>query len=343
MTLSFGEADAAMVRNLSAAVMVGDSLFLGSDEGATLEWLRPTVDGWGDHEALSLPDLLPAACEDEADIEGLAADDGWLWVVGSHSRRRAKVDPDGDGLMDVVALAELKDSRARCLLARIPLRAEGTLFRPVAEAGRRRAGMLKLGAKGNALAKALRADPLLAPFTSIPSKEGGIDVEGIAVAGERVALGLRGPVIRGHALLLELEVRAKKSGALKLERMCKRLLDLGGLGIRDLKRVGDDLMILAGPTAGLDGPCRVHRWRNWLGEPPQHADLLAVHAPRMLCELAVGRGCDHPEGLALLPDDGAGQRLLVVCDRPSPAQLDAESGALSCAVVRLPDQDVTSG
>jgi hypothetical protein len=337
VTLSFGDADPKVVRNLSAAVVQGNSLFLGSDEGVTIEHLSRRGAGWGDHRAIDLADLLPIDAEEEADIEGLAADAGWLWVVGSHARCRPKVDPDGDGLMDTRALAELKDTRPRCLLARLPLAGEGPDVLPVAQDGKRRAGMLKLGGKGNALAKALRADPLLAPFTIIPSKEGGIDIEGIAAAGSRVALGLRGPVIRGYALLLDLELSAKKSGALKLERFAKRLLDLDGLGIRDLKRLDDDLLILAGPTAGLDGPCRVHRWRNWLGEPPQHVDRLAVHAPELVMELEVGRGCDHPEGLALLPGDGVGARLLLVCDRPSDARLDAATGDLSCAVVTLPD------
>ena len=33
----------------------------------------------------------------------------------------------------------------------------------------------------------------------------------------------------------------------------KHLLELGGLGIRDLCVDGDDLLILAGPTMDLDG------------------------------------------------------------------------------------------
>ncbi|WP_457090403.1 DUF3616 domain-containing protein [Microvirga sp. P5_D2] len=41
------------------------------------------------------------------------------------------------------------------------------------------------------------------PFLSIPSKENGFDVEGLAVREGRISPGLRGPVLRGHAVVLD--------------------------------------------------------------------------------------------------------------------------------------------
>ena len=40
----------------------------------------------------------------------------------------------------------------------------------------------------------------------IPGKDNGIDCEGLAVAGDRVFIGLRGPVLRGWAMIIELQV-----------------------------------------------------------------------------------------------------------------------------------------
>ena len=40
--------------------------------------------------------------------------------------------------------------------------------------------------------------------------------------------------------------------------------DLDGLGVRDLCRHGDDLLVLAGPTMELDGRAAVFRWRRAL-------------------------------------------------------------------------------
>lgn len=42
----------------------------------------------------------------------------------------------------------------------------------------------------------------------------------------------------------------------------KHVLDLDGLGVRDLCPSGDDLLVLAGPTMDLDGPVRIYRWHG---------------------------------------------------------------------------------
>jgi hypothetical protein len=333
--------DDEALQNFSAGSRIGNSLFLAADERAAIDRLTPRRGrSWGNHVRFELSDLLDLADPDEeADLEGLAVEDGWLWVLGSHARTRPKPEKAKDACIDLAKLADLKDTRPRCLLARIPLVEDQDGFAPVSADGKRKAGMLKQTKHGNALAKALGDDALIGPFTRIPAKEGGLDIEGVAVCGGRVALGLRGPVVATHAVLIELEVEAKKSGALKLAGSpVQRLLALEGLGIRDLKRCGDDLLILAGPTTGLDGPCALYRWRGWAGDPPQDETRVRLHRPERLFDIPFGRGVDHPEGLALWDEsDGKARSILVIYDSPSKRRCDTRRNLIDADLFDLPE------
>lgn len=334
ITLRLGEGRGEILTNISAGTRLDDSLFIAGDERADLDRLTLGNGECVEHQRFALADLLPLADPDgEADLEGLAADDEWLWVVGSHARTRVKPEKAKGECVDLDRLADLKDTRPRCLLARLPLVRDGGGWQPVAEDGERRAGMLRQKRRGNAIARALRRDPLTRPFTRVPAKEGGVDVEGIAVCGDRVALGMRGPVIAGHGLLIELRVTAKPSGRLKLaQRPILRLLAMEGLGVRDLKRVGQDLLILAGPTTGLDGPCALYRWAGWADDPPRDPRRVRLHRPERVLELPFGRGDDHPEGLALWEDG----RVLVINDSPSKARLGGGAGTIVADLFALP-------
>jgi hypothetical protein len=332
-----GEGEEPMTHDISAVATIGDTLFLSADECAHVEVLHRQADGgYAEHERLALCSLfaMPDA-GDEMDIEGLAIDDGWLWIVGSHSRTRRKpkknkpLDADAEARM-----AELKDNPNRFFIGRVPLgRLPGEGERYGAAAvdaptdGKRRPGMLAVKAKGNALAKQLRGDPHLAPFLSIPAKENGLDIEGIAVLGDQVAVGLRGPVINGWACVLEFRIKAGKKGALKLDGgYAKRWLELDGLGVRDMKRDGADVLVLAGPTMALDGPSPVYRWRNWAEETER------LVRPERLMTLPYGYQCDHAEAITPWPGSD-GPALLIVNDSPSPGRL--EGGAIRADVFAL--------
>ena len=212
--LRFGHASraAATHTNLSAVRTDGRVAWLAGDETATLERLvaddekEPTE--YGDETTFRLADLVPLPGEDEdeeADIEGLARSGHFLWAVGSHSLRRKQIKPRHTGAKPLKRLARVEGQANRQILVRVPVRDIDGLPCPVPEivvdGERHRAAIL--AGPGN-LRDLLRADDHLAPFLDIPGKDNGLDIEGIAVHGDRVYLGMRGPVLRGWAFVLEL-------------------------------------------------------------------------------------------------------------------------------------------
>jgi hypothetical protein len=295
--------------NLSAIRQSATGLWIAGDETASFEHLTWTGDHFGEQRTFRLADYvdLPAGPDDEADIEGLARANGYLWLVGSHSLKRKRVkSKDPDKAADRLATVVREDNRF--ILVRLPLRDEAP-----------GPGMILAG--GHDLTSHLREDRHLGPFLALPGKDNGFDVEGIAVVSERVYIGLRGPVLRGWAVVLELRLDDAGRRRLRVrEPYRKHFLDLGGLGVRDLCPDGDALLLLTGPTMDLDGPVRVVRWR-----PAARQGVVPEDELETVLELPYGVGCDHPEGLARL-DDG---RLMVVYDSPSPARITPAGGVLA--------------
>jgi hypothetical protein len=342
VTLQFSpDSGEEFAADLSAVAQIGADLWVGTDEGTSVARLSPQEPAvYGGHTAFPLGRCLdlPGGDDEEIDVEGMAAAGGYLWLVGSHSPRRREADsaePSGTP-RQLRRLARVKRGGNRYLLARIPLESTGdsAVLRPVTEDGRH-AGRLPGGRRRNALTDLLAEDEHLARFLRIPGKDNGFNIEGMAVAEERLFLGLRGPVLRGWAMILVVapEPEADDPGTLRLARLegkrryHKIFLDLHGLGIRDLHADGGDLLILAGPTMSLDSDAVVLRWRDGLAT---RGDALV---PRdrfeRLLDLPYGAGStesiDHPEGIALLRD-GRDRSLLVVYDSPGPARRRGPTG-----------------
>lgn len=326
--------------NLSGAACSGPWLWVVGDEQSAIERLRlqpghgPGGLHYAERRRFDLHTLLdlPAADTDEADLEGLAQSDGWLWLVGSHGHKRSKAEGRGEHERDAAALSRVSLDGNRRLLARIPLEPDDNgAPQPVARArDGRRAQRLKGGARRNPLTDLLAADPHYGPLMQVPGKDNGVDIEGIAVMGERVLLGLRGPVLRGWAGLLELALEPGRR-RLKLKALDdagtllrKHFLSLDGLGVRDLHVDGDDLYLLAGPTMALDGDIRVYRWTGAL--PDLRGNRRPVRFVDGLVEslsLPHGRGTDRAEAFCEVPAEfvGGRQAWLVLYDAPGPARL----------------------
>ncbi len=315
---------------LSAVALDGPHLWLACDEGCRLERLsRKGVHAFGAHEVFPLDGLidLPADAETEADIEGLWVDDGWLWLVGSHSVKRGK-PKKGLSSRDVDAkLIKLTRDGNRHLLARVPI----VNGEPTAADGSRKAATIRATDSSSALLDAVRQrDGLLAPFIPLPGKDNGFDVEGLVVRGSRVMVGLRGPVLREWCCILELDVEAEgphlhlrpfKSG----EPYRKHFLKLNGLGVRDLVSLDDDVLVLAGPSMAHDGPCEIWRWKKGM-----KAGKAAPEVTRLLALPQVERA-DRAEGFTVLEQTPRSTTVLVVFDTPAEARLQSGGTVLADA------------
>jgi len=328
--------------NLSGVVLEGDHLWLGGDEGTSID--RMTRDGsgnYGSHIRFELQKTLhlPAPAKEEIDIEGLDVDGGYLWMIGSHSAKRKKAESGKSTAENLERLSKVEIGGNRFTLARVPLNANAE---PVAEHHGLTAARLLGDAGGNRLTAALQNDRHLGAFVprlsagqtveGIPSKDNGFDVEGLAVSGNRVFLGLRGPVLRGWTMVIELRLSAASDAVFGLDSLgasgepyLKHFLQLDGLGVRDLVIHGNDLLILAGPSMDLDGPVFIYLWKDALNAGAEsltwRKDLMKV------VTVPFGDGKDHAEGLALVTN--APVSVLVCYDSPAPSRIvDADEGGV---------------
>jgi hypothetical protein len=328
--------------NLSAVYVEGSTLWLAGDETATVERLEldsPHTPSIADRATtFSLAELveLPGGPDEEVDVEGLARTADHLWVVGSHSLVRKQIKPHHPPEKAFRRLSKVRREPNRFVIVRLAVQAYAD--GPPAPVRATPAGehSALVGARGSVgLTDVLADDPLIRPFLKIPSKDNGFDVEGIAVHGDTVYLGLRGPVLRGWAIVLEVAPHPDPDddGRLVLgelpggSRYRTHLLDLGGLGVRDLCPHGDDMLVLAGPSMALSGPVRLYRWRD--AAATDASRLVRGEDISLVGELPHGAGEDHAEGIALLPGPGPA-RLLVVHDspgqdrRPTPSSVIAD-------------------
>ncbi|MEM1059109.1 MAG: DUF3616 domain-containing protein [Verrucomicrobiota bacterium] len=315
--------------DISTCLRTGDNLWLSYDEDAGIERLtrRPGKRKFGHHEHHPLSEYFELPDQSELDLEALAYEAPYLWFSGSMSLKRGKPDPDDETDAQFAALAEIKQDLNRFNLGRIPcLERDGEfrLYREVEHEGRTlRAALLRGGNASNELRNALLNDEHLGPFMTMPSKDNGFDIEGLAVHGGRLFLGLRGPVLNGHAVIVEIACDERDGellmrpfeGEPRLYR--KHFVDLQGRGIRELNTAAKgDLYLLAGPTMDLDGTVSVCRIPGGLADRTASVERNV----QWLFDTASGGGgpgLDKAEGMAFL----GGGEMLIVYDAPSPKRL----------------------
>ena len=196
--LQFSDEMSKLRDSLSAVLFVGDTLWVASDEATSVERLS-TDDGltFKNHKSFPLDDFIPLPAhgtefDQEIDIEGMDFLDSHLWLVGSHSIKRKKVDTDDTGTDEklIKKLAKTEADGNRFILARIPLiNTNGS--EELVDAAKDpnspnrilRSSNLSASTKSNELTDSLRkaeggkGDIHLSRFLDIPGKDNGFDKE----------------------------------------------------------------------------------------------------------------------------------------------------------------------
>lgn len=318
---------------ISSSLATENNLWLSYDEDAGIERLTSTENGYGYHKHYELFDFfdLPSG-QGEADMEALAYQEPYLWFCGSMSLKRNSPNADDPIEKQLSNLSEIATDANRFSLGCIPcIKKDGSyeLLKEAEYNGKTiKPLMLRGGTKSTELHNALMTDEHLQKFMTIPCKDNGFDIEGLAVHNERIFIGLRGPVLNGYAVILEIGCKefdnelilSKKPDEDKLYR--KHFIDLSGMGIRELNidKKGD-LYLLAGPTMDLDGTISIYKIEG--GLPDQHGSV--IHKPERLFDVARGaeieHGADKAEGMAFLPDG----KVLITYDSPVSERLEGDT------------------
>ncbi|WP_166664642.1 DUF3616 domain-containing protein [Candidatus Thiosymbion oneisti] len=314
------------------------NLWLGNDESTGLSRLKSkTPDVFAKHLYQDLSDRLELPEEDEEiDIEGMDIEEDRLWIVGSHTGTRKKFKPKKDIEDNLERLSQVRLRPNRFLIASAQI--DGGKLKDD------RLTQIPITKEGNALSLALQEDPHLGPFLGtkgeeqhggcqqIASKENGFDIEGVAVREDRLFLGLRGPVLRGWAILLEICLVESTGNRLTLEPIGsdgrhyrKHFIDLKGMGVRELMWYGSDLLILAGPTMDITGLQSIYRLRYAADLTDDSITALDDGRLELLYHLPLMTHGDKAEGLCRYGDSG----LLVVYDAPRSDRLVAKNAILA--------------
>jgi hypothetical protein len=247
----------------------------------------------------------------DADFEGLTAYGNLYFAITSHSRDRKKQDKKITYAKNRKRLtaAGLDDCDARHQVFRFRLNQADEL-----------ADQPNIGD----LMPLIAGDPSLAPYVALPSKENGVDIEGIAATDEYLFVGFKGPVFReNYVPILRLNhdfqpVPSAESGSPLL------FVDLGGRGVRDMTAGPGGIYILAGPNGNEDQSFAIYFWD---GEDQIGGTDHQVRDPDRRCELghfASGK----PEGIAYIGPGDGGERFLLVYDGK---KLQAETVVLAPA------------
>ncbi|HEU0208949.1 MAG TPA: DUF3616 domain-containing protein [Candidatus Udaeobacter sp.] len=272
----------------SAGVASGTSHFIDACDEDNFLRLYPSDTDAQPKMLLDLNQLLGFPKHDggfkECDLEGAARIGDRIYWIGSHSRggKKGKVEPSRQVLFATKVTGADEETKLELI-----------------------------GKPFKALQNALIDDEKLKSFKldvaagKKPEDSGGLNIESLCADGDSLLIGFRNPVPNGKALLVPLKnpTDVIDSGAAPMLGD-PILLDLKGLGIRDMARWRDGFIVVAGDFRDRkEGaqPSRLFQWSGKSGDAPTplNGDLKDLNPEGLV---VYGEGADAR--LQLLSDDG---------------------------------------
>jgi len=235
--------------NLSAVAILDDRVLMADDEQRSMLVGHRQPDG-----SLTIESVAPlnGPGKDEFDLEALAVSGNRFYAIGSHALTRRSAD-DRKRRTQAKNLERMREAvgerEERQVLFRLDVGRDGSI-----------AGQPSSGVQAIIKAEAQRGaeeEGVLARALGVPSKENGVDIEGLAADGQSLWVGFRGPVLRhGYVPVLRVSVR----GFPAIEREELLFVQLDGRGIRDLVRLSDGFLVLAGAVGDSDQSTQLVYW-----------------------------------------------------------------------------------
>ncbi len=263
--------------NISGLVVTQQFTALASDEGQSIELF--TFQQTEQKKWKSLATVPLSQKDDELDIEALAWQAPYLYAIGSHGVKRKKLK---------AGLSQKQNEKRLETVVREPARHQ--LFRIKLD------DQLKvMETHSLSLDSILQQEDILKPFSKLPSKENGIDIEALAIDEKgRLLVGFRGPVLRGNTLpVLRLKLN-KREFAVKKHKLLYLHTDNGG-GLRGMSETENGFLILSGPVGNQSMPYQVALWS---GENALKGKDQPSGAVKTLCHLPTSAG--KPEGIQFI-------------------------------------------
>lgn len=286
--------------DISAVAGFSSFLVIGSDEAVDsdskenyIQLLRKKENGYAVHRNILLLQGNQAEGK-ELDIEGIAVEGDSVYIVGAHCLKRQKVKKakNQEKNRKKFQADRLKEERNRNWLYRVRLDKEGN------ELERQRISLREI----------IRQDPVLDPFSRIPGKENGIDIEGIAAKDGWLYIGFRGPVLRGNYVPV---MKLKFDDPEKTYELL--YVQLGGRGIRDITKVSDGFLILAGPVGDGGDSYQLYHWDGKdviSGKDLKDGEHGRMHLLGDITSPKKGKA----EGVAVLREEETGYQLILAYD-----------------------------
>jgi len=253
----------------SAAVALGDRLFVAANDEDNRLRIYDRDKGGPPIRSIDLSTFLQADRQSpEADLEGAARVGNRIYWISSHGRNQN---------------GKRRPGRERFFATEIRGNGESIELAPTGKPYRN-------------LLRDLVNEPKLKAFNLgdasrlAPKEPNAFNIEGLCATSEgHLLIGFRNPIPRRKALLVPLLNPAEliESGAPKFGDAI--LLDLGGLGVREISRHEDRYVIVAG---SFDGAGKSHLY-EWDGRSPA-----ATHLGK------IDFGKFNPEAVIFYPDRG---------------------------------------